>query len=118
MVCKKSILGRDPELRIFVYGYPYAILANLSQTGTGWLREILLKNSHNITVEKWKKAVSDNELPWLQVYVPKDSKVTADYMVNAFPTKIVLSPEGKVIATVVGEDPKFYLMLDELFKAD
>lgn len=70
------------------------------------------------TVEKWKKAVSDNELPWLQVYVPKDSKVTADYMVNAFPTKIVLSPEGKVIATVVGEDPKFYLMLDELFKAD
>lgn len=69
----------------------------------------------NDTVEKWKKAVSDNELPWKHVYVPRDSKLTSDYMITGFPTKIIISPEGNVLMTIIGEDPQFYEILDKLF---
>lgn len=68
------------------------------------------------TVAKWKKAVADNQLPWLHVYVPRGSQVPNDYMITAFPTKIIISPEGKVLMTIIGEDPKFYDILDEMFQ--
>ena len=68
------------------------------------------------TKAKWKKAVDDNDLPWLHVYVPKGSDITDIYRISAFPTKIIISPEGKVVDTVIGENDKFYEMLDELLK--
>ena len=37
------------------------------------------------------------------------------YQLEAFPTKVVVDPEGKLVKTVVGEDPAFYTFLDELF---
>ncbi len=70
----------------------------------------------NDTEEKWKAAVEENKLPWLHVYCPKDAKVTDDYGITGFPTKIVIDPEGKIYKSIVGEDPAFYTMLDELFK--
>ena len=39
-----------------------------------------------------------------------------DYLITGFPTKIIISPEGKVLTTIIGEDASFYQMLDELFK--
>ncbi len=68
------------------------------------------------TKEKWQAAVKQHQLPWLHVYVPKGSTLLTDYLITGFPTKIILSPEGKVVTTVIGEDPKFYDILDELFK--
>ena len=72
----------------------------------------------NDTVEKWKKAVADNELPWLHVYCGEDAKENpmALYGVNAFPTKVIIDPKGKVAKIVVGEDPTFYDYLDEVLK--
>ena len=70
----------------------------------------------NDTEEKWKAAVKENKLPWLHVYCPKDAKVTDDYGITGFPTKIVIAPDGKIYKSIVGEDPAFYTMLDELFK--
>ncbi len=72
----------------------------------------------NDTEAKWKKAVADNELPWKQVFVPKGSQVFTDYLISAFPTKIIISPEGNIVTTIVGEDPKFYEMLDEIFQKE
>ena len=69
----------------------------------------------NDTEEKWKKAVADNELPWQHVYVPRGSKLLIDYMITGFPTKIIISPDGKVLTTIIGEDPRFYEILDKLF---
>ena len=69
----------------------------------------------NDTEEKWRKAVSDEQLPWLHVYNPRDSKVLSLYGVQGFPTKIIISPDGKIVKTIVGEDPAFYTLLDELF---
>ena len=65
--------------------------------------------------DKWKAAVKKHELPWLHVYNPKDSKVLADYGVRGFPTKILVGPDGKIVRTVVGEDPAFYQFMDETF---
>lgn len=64
---------------------------------------------------KWKEAVKKYELPWLHVYNPKNSSVLADYGVQGFPTKIIVGPDGKIVKTVVGEDPSFYTFLDETF---
>ena len=70
----------------------------------------------NDTEQTWKDAVKKNELPWLHVYNPRTSKVLADYGIQGFPTKIIVGPDGKIVKTIVGEDPAFYTLLDELFK--
>ena len=66
--------------------------------------------------EKWKAAVEQHELPWLQVYCPRSSKLLEEYSIQGFPTKIVIGPEGQIVKTIIGEDPAFYTFLDELFK--
>ncbi len=69
----------------------------------------------NDSEEKWKAAVEKHQLPWLHVYNPKDSEVLGKYAIQGFPTKIVVGPDGKIVKTIVGEDPAFYTLLDELF---
>ena len=69
----------------------------------------------NETQEKWKAAVKKYELPWLHVYCPRESTVLRDYAIEGFPTKIVVGPDGKIVKTIIGEDPAFYEFLDELF---
>ena len=69
----------------------------------------------NDTVEKWKEAVKKHELPWLHVYCPNNHAIYDDYGINNFPTKIVIDPDGKIVKTIIGEDPTFYDLLDELF---
>lgn len=69
----------------------------------------------NDTDQKWRDAVKKYELPWLHVYNPRDSKVLADYGIQGFPTKILVGPDGKIVKTIVGEDPSFYTFLDETF---
>ena len=70
--------------------------------------------SHN-SDEAWRGAVKEHDLPWLHVYNPEDSDLLAQYGIQGFPTKIILDPEGKIVKTIVGEDPAFYTLLDELF---
>ena len=70
----------------------------------------------NDTQEKWKAAVQKHELPWLHVYCPRDNRQLFDaYGIQGFPTKILIDPQGKIVKTVVGEDPAFYTLLDETF---
>ena len=70
------------------------------------------------TEDKWRAAVEEHQLPWLQVRCDDDNlrKLGSKYGIQGFPTKVVVDPEGKLIKTVVGEDPEFYKYLDELFK--
>lgn len=71
----------------------------------------------NETEDKWKDGVKKYELPWLNVYQPRqgDMQTTKLYAVQGFPTKILVGPDGKIVKTVVGEDPAFYTFLDETF---
>ena len=66
--------------------------------------------------ERWKVAVEKYELPWLHVYNPRGSKVLDQYEIQGYPTKIIIGPDGKVVKTIIGEDPAFYTFLDQLFK--
>ena len=69
------------------------------------------------TEEKWKAAVEKYDLPWLQVRCSDAALQTIgqQYHLEGFPTKVVIDPEGKLVKVVVGEDPQFYTLLDELF---
>ena len=68
------------------------------------------------TEEKWQAAVKQYELPWIHVYNPRGTTVQKDYEIQGFPTKIIVGPDGKIVKTIIGEDPAFYTLLDELFK--
>ncbi len=72
----------------------------------------------NDTVEKWKNAVKEYELPWLHVYWDKENgdNPLEMYGVRGFPTKVVIDPRGNVAKVIVGEDPAFYEYLDEALK--
>lgn len=73
----------------------------------------------NDTVEKWKAAVKEYELPWLHVYNDKNDEshnVLPLYHVRGFPTKVIINPEGKIARIILGEDPTFYDFLDEVLK--
>ena len=64
---------------------------------------------------KWKAAVEKYELPWLHVFNPGGTTLLEDYGIQGFPTKIIVGPDGKIVKTIVGEDPVFYTLLDQLF---
>ena len=74
----------------------------------------------NDTVDMWKAAVAQYELPWVHVYWDKDDEASdnpiALYGVRGFPTKVVINPEGKVAKVIVGEDPAFYDFLDKVLQ--
>lgn len=65
--------------------------------------------------DKWKAAVEKYQLPWLHVYNPRSSSVLSDYAIQGFPTKVIVAPDGSIVKTIIGEDPAFYTLLDELF---
>ena len=67
----------------------------------------------NDTEAKWKAAVEKHQLPWIHVYNPKGGDLLDKYGIQGFPTKIVVGPDGKIVKTIVGEDPAFYTLLDE-----
>ncbi|MCM1153371.1 MAG: TlpA family protein disulfide reductase [Muribaculum sp.] len=62
------------------------------------------------SIADWKAAVERFKLPWVQVYNPgnDDSGVLKAYMVENFPTKAIINPEGKIVDITVGEDPSFF----------
>ena len=77
--------------------------------------EILGVDCHD-SERKWRHAVEQYELPWLQVRCPDDflDDLSEMYGIDGFPTKAVVSPEGKLLKVVSGEDPEFYTYIDEL----
>ena len=68
----------------------------------------------NDPVDRWKNAVAKHQLPWLNVRADDGSDIFTKYAIQGFPTKIILSPEGKVVQVFVGEDPQMYKFIDEL----
>lgn len=70
----------------------------------------------NDSKDKWKNAVRNYDMPWKHVYNTKVSSILSDYKIQGFPTKIIISPRGSIIKTVIGESPEFYDFLDKLFE--
>lgn len=68
--------------------------------------------------EAWRTAVKRYELPWVQVYNggAEAEKLYEEYAVQGFPTKVIVSPEGKIANITVGEDPAFFNILAKLME--
>ncbi len=69
--------------------------------------------------KKWKQAVTEDGLPWVQVLNAdgiKDFDIVKSYEVEAFPSKVLLDREGRVIARVVGDTDLIDAKLEEIFK--
>lgn len=66
--------------------------------------------------ETWLAGIVKYDLPWVNVYNPdqKGGKVLEEYAVEGFPTKVIVTPEGKIANITAGDDPAFYSILDEL----
>lgn len=63
----------------------------------------------------WRNSVVNNRMNWVQVQ-DKNGEVKQLYNVKMLPSKVVISPEGKILKFVDGADPVFYDYLNELFK--
>ena len=70
----------------------------------------------NDTEAGWKAAVAENELPWVQLINDENMNVPLMYAVAGYPTKCIIDPNGNIVKVVSGEDPKFYIFLDNLLK--
>lgn len=68
----------------------------------------------NETEEAWKAGVKKYDLNWVNVYNPRDSKVTAEYGVQGYPTKAIIDPQGKIRNITTGHNPDFFVALDQL----
>lgn len=66
--------------------------------------------------ERWKQVCDILKLPWKNVQVGRDNGVSRMYHVSGFPTKVIIDPQGNVVKKFVGEDPRFYAVLDKLLK--
>ena len=66
--------------------------------------------------DKWEAALKKYDLPWVNEYNPEEGggRVVSDYAVEGFPTKVIVSPEGKIRNITSGENPAFFDILSEL----
>lgn len=117
----KNLDGKDVSLSEFRGKW---VVLDFWGSWCGWcikglpaLKEAYAQYNHDLEVigidcnepeEAWRKAVAKYEIPWVNVYNPKDSSLLSDYGVQGFPTKVIISPQGKIANITVGEDPNFF----------
>lgn len=72
----------------------------------------------NDNYDSWLAGLKKYELPWVNVYNPEKGggKLLEDYAVEGFPTKVIISPEGKIMNITAGDNPAFYDILKNLLK--
>lgn len=74
----------------------------------------------NDTEQSWREAIEHHDLPWLQLFNPTDLQPCESpmhlYGVQGFPTKIILTPEGRIHKIFVGESEDFYREMERVMK--
>lgn len=68
--------------------------------------------------QTWKRTIKEEGLTWKHVRLDqKDEKaqeLLKAYGVDGFPTKVIISADGKILKIVVGEKSEFYEFLEEV----
>ena len=67
------------------------------------------------TQEAWKAGVEKYGLEWTNLYNGYDQSLIVEYGIQGYPSKIIISPDGKVVEAFLGEEPALYEKLDEMF---
>lgn len=65
--------------------------------------------------DKWKEAVSKYGIPWKNVF-SGDGTAEVRFGATGYPYKVLISPDGKVVKSFLGETDDFYKLLDEKLK--
>jgi thiol-disulfide isomerase/thioredoxin len=65
---------------------------------------------------KWKKVVNEQQLGWTQLINSDENDVSVLYGVKAYPTKIIIDKDLKIVKRFVGLTDDFYKTLDKLQK--
>ena len=65
----------------------------------------------------WHEFLDKNEFDWIHVFNGEgDEDFVSSYNVNAYPTKVIIDPDGVIIERFVGEGEEFYEKLEEVLK--
>ncbi|WP_432711614.1 TlpA family protein disulfide reductase [Pedobacter sp.] len=64
----------------------------------------------------WRKAMSEENMPWAQVLSPDKNKTMANFMIIGIPTLFLIDREGKIVEKYTGYSTKLKLQLEEIFK--
>ena len=64
--------------------------------------------------DRWKEGVKKHSLPFTNI--KDDNKVSAQYAVSVYPTKIIITPEGRIHKVFTGESDDFYKEIDKIMK--
>ena len=78
--------------------------------------EILGVACREESIDIWRNAVKQYELPWKNVYDDNLSAVNVKYGIESYPTKIVIDPEGTILIRELGEGDDFYTKLESVIK--
>ncbi|MDE6287669.1 MAG: TlpA family protein disulfide reductase [Muribaculaceae bacterium] len=89
-------------------------LKEIYETYTGRLE--IIGVDCNDKEDAWKDAVSRLQLPWIQLFQSENDSVTSLYAVSAYPTKVVVDPNGIIRRIYTGASPSFKNDLAEWLK--
>jgi thiol-disulfide isomerase/thioredoxin len=64
----------------------------------------------------WRKAMSEENMPWPQVLSPDKNKTMATFMIIGIPTLYLIDREGKIVEKYTGFSAKLKTQLEEAFK--
>lgn len=93
----------------------FASMKNIYREYKGKLEIIGI--SCNDSKSNWLTVLKRLELPWVNVYNPRGSQaIIRDYNVKAFPTKVLIDPEGNMVKIIVGEDASLSNQLKQLIQ--
>ena len=68
------------------------------------------------TAAQWHAALTRYAMPWKHVINDGSVDVSALYGVGGYPTKILVSPAGRIERVFIGEGGALYRFIDELFR--
>ncbi|HON19168.1 MAG TPA: TlpA disulfide reductase family protein [Salinivirgaceae bacterium] len=66
----------------------------------------------------WLQAISDDRLDWQQVNALEQTEIDVLklYNIKVFPTKILIDPQGIMMARFIGDDPNLYSLLKQIYQ--
>jgi len=64
----------------------------------------------------WRKAMSEENMPWAQVLSPDKNKTLSSFMIIGIPTLYLIDREGKIVEKYTGFSAKLKTQLEEAFK--
>lgn len=63
----------------------------------------------------WERSIKKNQIEWINVLDDYSiNNISTMYAISAFPTKIIIDQEGRIVSKVIGESLEFYQIIDSL----